>query len=67
MGAYVPWGSGPRLCAGKWLALFELILATATLVNGYDISVTYEGELQFNAFTTLRPQNTFRATLTPLP
>jgi acyl-CoA synthetase (AMP-forming)/AMP-acid ligase II/cytochrome P450/acyl carrier protein len=67
MGAYVPWGSGPRLCAGKWLALFELILATATLVRGYDISVTYEGELQFNAFTTLRPKNTFRATLTPLP
>jgi len=67
MGAYVPWGSGPRLCAGKWLALFELILATATIIRDYDINVTYEGEFELNTFFTLRPKNTFRATLTPIP
>jgi cytochrome P450 len=66
MSAFVPWGAGPRLCAGKWLALFEIILATATLVRDYDINVTYEGELELNAFFTLRHKNTFRATLTPL-
>ena len=65
MGAYVPWGTGPRLCAGKWLALFELILATATIVREYDIDVTYEGEFELTTFFTLRPKNTFRATLTP--
>ncbi|MEI8285202.1 MAG: cytochrome P450 [bacterium] len=67
MGAFVPWGSGPRLCAGKWLALFELILATATIVRNYDFNVTYEGEFELTTFFTLRPKNTFRATLTPLP
>jgi cytochrome P450 len=67
LGAFVPWGSGPRLCAGKWLALFELILATATIVKDYDINVTYEGELELNTFFTLRHKNKFRATLTPLP
>jgi len=67
MGAYVPWGSGPRLCAGKWLALFELILATATMARDYDIKVTYEGKLELATSFTLRPKNTFRATLTPLP
>jgi cytochrome P450 len=67
MGAYVPWGSGPRLCAGKWLALFELILATATIVKEYDFNVAYEGEFELTTFFTLRPKNTFRATLTPLP
>jgi acyl-CoA synthetase (AMP-forming)/AMP-acid ligase II/cytochrome P450/acyl carrier protein len=65
LGAYVPWGSGPRLCAGKWFALFELILATATIVREYDIDVTYEGEYELTTFFTLRPKNTFRATLTP--
>jgi acyl-CoA synthetase (AMP-forming)/AMP-acid ligase II/cytochrome P450/acyl carrier protein len=67
MGAYVPWGSGPRLCVGKWLALFELILATATIIRNYDIEVTYDGKLELNTFFTLRPKNTFRATLTPIP
>jgi cytochrome P450 len=66
MGAFVPWGSGPRLCAGKWLALFELILATATIVKDYDFNVTYEGELELTTFFTLRHKNKFRATLTPL-
>ena len=66
-GAFVPWGSGPRLCAGKWLALFELILATATIVKDYDINVTYEGELELTTFFTLRHKNKFRATLTPIP
>ena len=67
MGAFVPWGSGPRLCAGKWLALFELILATATIIRDYDINVTYEGELELTTFFTLRHKNEFRATLTPIP
>ena len=66
MGAYVPWGSGPRLCAGKWLALFELILATATIVKDYELTVMQEGEFSLGTFFTLRPKNTFRATLTPL-
>jgi acyl-CoA synthetase (AMP-forming)/AMP-acid ligase II/cytochrome P450/acyl carrier protein len=67
MGAYVPWGSGPRLCAGKWLALFELIIATATIVRNYDLNVTCEGEFELTTFFTLRPKNTFRATFTPIP
>lgn len=67
LGAFVPWGSGPRLCAGKWLALFELILATATIVKNYDLAVSYDGEFELSTFFTLRPKNTFRATLTPIP
>jgi acyl-CoA synthetase (AMP-forming)/AMP-acid ligase II/cytochrome P450/acyl carrier protein len=67
LGAYVPWGSGPRLCAGKWFALFELILTTATMVRDYDLTVTYEGTLELNTFFTLRPKNPFRATFTPIP
>jgi hypothetical protein len=37
------------------------------MARDYDIKVTYEGELELATSFTLRPKNTFRATLTPLP
>ena len=64
-GAYIPFGVGPRHCVGKWMALYEIILATATLVRNYDFSVECDGEFELNTLFTLRPKDSFRATFTP--
>jgi acyl-CoA synthetase (AMP-forming)/AMP-acid ligase II/cytochrome P450/acyl carrier protein len=64
-GAYIPFGVGPRQCVGKWMALYEIILATATLVRNYDFSVECDGEFELNTLFTLRPKDSFRATFTP--
>jgi cytochrome P450 len=63
--AYIPFGLGPRHCAGKWMALYEMILATATLVRDYDFSVECDGEFELNTLFTLRPKNSFSATFSP--
>ena len=63
--AYIPFGVGPRQCVGKWMALYEIILATATLVRNYDLSVECDGEFELNTLFTLRPKNSFRATFKP--
>jgi cytochrome P450 len=33
----MPFGSGPRMCPGRYLALLEMKLAMATLLSGFDI------------------------------
>jgi enediyne biosynthesis protein E7 len=38
--AYVPFGAGPRICLGNQLGSLQLVLAIATLVNGYEITIT---------------------------
>ena len=64
IGAYIPFGLGPRQCAGKWMALYEMILATSTLVRNYDFGVECDGDFELNTLFTLRPKNSFSATFT---
>jgi cytochrome P450 len=33
----MPFGAGPRICPGRYLALLEMKVAMATLLNGFDI------------------------------
>ena len=35
--AAMPFGSGPRICPGRYLALLEMKVAMATLLSGFDI------------------------------
>ncbi|GGM74458.1 cytochrome P450 [Dactylosporangium sucinum] len=37
--AYLPFGAGPRICLGNQVGLLQLVLAVATLVRDYDITV----------------------------
>ncbi|MET9819572.1 cytochrome P450 [Streptomyces sp. NPDC006355] len=56
--AYVPFGSGPRVCLGKHFALTEICLALATVARKYRL-VTPEGapEVLPDALITLHPKN----------
>jgi len=36
-GVFVPFGSGPRMCPGRQLALLEIRMALATLFGGFDV------------------------------
>ncbi|MET7509458.1 cytochrome P450 [Streptomyces albidoflavus] len=55
--AYVPFGSGPRVCLGKHFALTEICLALATVARKYRL-VTPEGapEVLPDALITLHPK-----------
>ena len=33
----MPFGAGPRICPGRYLALLEMKMAIATLLNDFDI------------------------------
>ena len=33
----MPFGSGPRMCPGRYLALLEMKMAMATLLSSFDI------------------------------
>ena len=35
--AYLPFGGGPRICAGRYLALLEIKLAITVLLHGFEI------------------------------
>jgi cytochrome P450 len=55
----MPFGAGPRICPGRYLALLEMKVAMATLLNGFDIQTvgTLDGQ---------EPKEHLSFTLTPL-
>jgi len=61
--AYVPFGLGARHCVGRWMALYEILIVTATLIKYYDISVECCGEFNLGTDINLFPKNLITATL----
>ncbi len=54
-GAFKPFGTGPRACIGRLLAMTEVQLALATLVHRFDFSAL-TGNLEFGLTLTLQPK-----------
>jgi acyl-CoA synthetase (AMP-forming)/AMP-acid ligase II/cytochrome P450/acyl carrier protein len=61
--AYVPFGLGERHCVGRWMALYEIVMVAATLIQHYDVSVECQGEFKLDTHFTLFPKNLITATL----
>lgn len=63
--AYYPFGSGPRVCIGRQVALTEAQFALAHLLQHYDVEVLVD-ELALDAAVTLRPSHDVEARVTAL-
>jgi cytochrome P450 len=58
--AYLPFGSGPRVCAGLHFALMEGTVVLATLCRRWRLEAADAGDLALNAAITLRPRGEVR-------
>lgn len=54
-GAQMPFGSGPRICLGKPLALMEMKVFFAVLMRGYRMEYVGSPDLGWNTFPIRRP------------
>lgn len=63
--AYFPFGSGPRSCIGRQLALTEAQFALAGILQEYDVDVLAE-DFSFVPGVTLQPSGPVRARVEPL-
>jgi cytochrome P450 len=57
-GHYFPFGAGPRMCIGNNFAMYEMVLAIATLVKQYKISEK-KTPIEIEPLITLKPINAF--------
>jgi len=55
--AYLPFGSGPRVCAGLHFALMEGTVVLATLCRRWRFEPVDSGDLALSAAITLRPRD----------
>jgi cytochrome P450 len=61
--AYFPFGSGPRVCIGRQIALTEAQFALAAVLQAYDVDVLLD-DLEFRPGVTLQPATPVRARIT---
>jgi cytochrome P450 len=54
--AYIPFGGGPRICAGITFATIELVIALATLANRYSIELDASASMEVDARLTMTPR-----------
>lgn len=55
LGAYYPFGAGPRMCIGNNFAMYEMILAVAEMVKKYEIQPP-GNPIKIKPLITLKPE-----------
>jgi cytochrome P450 len=58
-GTYIPFGEGPRMCIGKWLADMEGLTITALVMREFRLQAVESGLLRVRPMITLRPEHGF--------
>ena len=66
-GAYIPFGIGPRVCAGAAFAQVETVLLVARLFRRFDFHVVAPETVRPAARLTTRPVGQIMVTTTPVP
>jgi cytochrome P450 len=63
--AYMPFGTGPRVCVGAQFALTEAVLVLARLLKAFKVSLCGSGAVLPRAMVTTQPDRPVRFLLTP--
>ena len=63
---FMPFGIGPRACVGRWLALYEMSLALAALVQLHHLSSDGDAKPELSSYFTLRTLNPIKLRVEPL-
>jgi cytochrome P450 len=63
---FMPFGIGPRTCVGRWLALYEMSLALAALVQQHHLISDGEATPELSSYFTLRTLKPIKLRVEPL-
>ncbi|MEO1089718.1 MAG: cytochrome P450 [Pseudomonadota bacterium] len=65
--AYMPFGAGPRICAGQAFAMMEMVGALATIVRRVSVGRADRHPVELVHRLTLRPKNGLMLEMSPVP
>jgi cytochrome P450 len=63
---FMPFGIGPRTCVGRWLALYEMSLALAALVQKHQLISDGQATPELSSYFTLRTLKPITLRVEPL-